>query len=134
MDNDAPSLPQVDYLRRLQHIVVSWANDISPRRKPKDAVVKMVSETAELLDAVLNGGSDDVEGELGDCIILLLDISAMYNIDLVYAGIQKMKINAARTWVEEDGVIRRVKGEQSGTERQTAIVTGEAVPDMLHEP
>lgn len=93
---------------RLQAEVLAWADGISPGRSPKDAVVKMVSEASELLDAVLNG--KDVEGELGDCIILLLDLCAMYDIDLAHAGFKKMGINRNRTWFSDDGVIRRSKG------------------------
>lgn len=95
-------------LRDLQSEVVVWADSISPARRPKDAVVKMVSETSELLDAVLNDG--DVESELGDCIILLLDLAKMYNVDLIRAGAKKMMINRRRKWRSEDGVIRRNKG------------------------
>lgn len=96
-------------LKALQQLVVVWANGISPDRRPKDAVVKMVSETSELLDAVLNGDKADVESELGDCIILLLDIANMYGIDLTQAGFDKMAVNLKREWVSENGVIRRKK-------------------------
>lgn len=95
----------VGSLRDLQIEVVDWADSISPLRQPKDAVVKMVSETSELLDAVLN--DRDVEGELGDCIILLLDLAEMHNVDLIEAGWRKMGINRKRSWYSEDGVIRR---------------------------
>ena len=94
-------------LLELQQDVVTWADSISPTRMPKDAVVKMVSETSELLDAVLN--QRDVEGELGDCIILLLDLANMYGVDLVAAGQRKMFINHNRRWTNEKGVIRRKK-------------------------
>jgi NTP pyrophosphatase (non-canonical NTP hydrolase) len=98
-------------LSELQDDVVAWANGIAPNRSPKDAVVKLVSETSELLDAVLNRGN--VESELGDCLILLLDLSYMYSIDLVDAGTIKMEINRRRSWRSEDGVIRR-NGKTNG--------------------
>lgn len=91
----------------LKRCVLNWANSISPNRQPKDAVVKLVSEASELLDAVLNGG--DVEGELGDCIILLLDLADMHDIDLTEAGFKKMRINLERRWYSDKGVIRRKK-------------------------
>lgn len=93
---------------RLQADILAWANGISPGRSPQDAVVKLVSEASELLDAVLNG--KDVEGELGDCIILLLDLAAMHNINLAHAGHKKMGINRNRVWEAENGVIRRKRG------------------------
>lgn len=93
----------------LKYAVLNWANSISPDRQPKDAVVKLVSETSELLDAVLNGQRADVEGELGDCIILLLDLADMYGIDLTEAGFKKMAVNLERSWFSDKGVIRRKK-------------------------
>lgn len=98
-------------LEDLRKEVLAWAATIAPDREAKDAVVKMVSETSELLDAVLNAGPAAVEGELGDCIILLLDIADMYNIDLVAAGRRKMRINRNRKWINDGGVIRRDRSE-----------------------
>lgn len=95
---------------RLQADILAWADQISPERLPKDAVVKLVSEASELLDAVLNGSKGDVEGELGDCIVLLLDLAHMYEINLARAGHKKMGINRARSWESDNGVIRRVRG------------------------
>jgi MazG nucleotide pyrophosphohydrolase domain. len=92
-------------LYELQDDVVNWADSISPNRKPKDAVVKLVSEASELLDAVLNNGN--VEQELGDCLILMCDLAEMYNVDLVEAAVLKMNINRNRDWRAENGVIRR---------------------------
>ena len=115
---------------RLKYAVLDWADSIAPDREAKDAVVKMVSETSELLDAVLNNG--DVEGELGDCIILLIDIADMYGVNLVDAGMKKMAVNRERKWINEGGVIRRIRGEGNGTDRQAA--DGAAVPDLLHQP
>lgn len=91
--------------------VVTWADKVSPNRQPKDAVVKLVSEVSELLDAVLNKSPEEVEGELADCQILLLDLAKMYGVNLRDATHNKMAINRARKWAEKDGVIRRVKEE-----------------------
>ena len=95
-------------LGELQEDVVQWADGIAPDRKPKDAVVKLVSETSELLDAVLNHG--DVETELADCLILLTDLADMYGIDLITAALRKMQVNRKRGWIAVDGVIRRTNG------------------------
>ena len=112
--------------------VTNWANTIAPDREAKDAVVKMVEETSELLDAVLNKDRDAVEEELGDCMILLADIADMYGIDLISAGYRKMAVNAKRTWTNNNGVIRRERGD--GTDRQTSDGAGEAVSDQSYEP
>lgn len=92
----------------LQSAVVEWADSISPLRQPKDAVVKLVSEASELLDAVLNDPSE-VDGELADVFILLLDLANMHNINLPEAAWRKLNINRNRKWEEVDGVIRRIK-------------------------
>lgn len=113
-----------DYIKPLQINILQWADSIAPDRKPKDAVVKLVSEASELLDAVLNGG--DVEGELGDCLILLLDLAAMHKIDLVHAGWIKMDINRKRKWISDNGVIRR----DNGYLRKAQADAGQAVPDL----
>lgn len=92
----------------LQRNIVDWADGISSLRRPTDAVVKLVGEASELLDAVVN--NKDVEGEIGDCLILLLDLADMYGIDPVKAGFRKMEINRARKWVADGTVIRRERG------------------------
>ena len=92
----------------LQSAITEWADSISPLRQPKDAAVKLVSETSELLDAVLNQ-PEEVEGELGDVFILLLDLAKMHKVDLIRAAENKMAVNRKRRWVEIGGVIRRIK-------------------------
>lgn len=95
-------------LKELQADVVTWADSISPTRRPENTMVKFNSEASELLDAIVNRlGQDAVESELGDCLILLLDLANMYNVDLVAAGERKMVINRQRHWRSVDGVIRR---------------------------
>lgn len=89
--------------------VVEWANQIAPSRQPKDAAVKAVSEMAELLDAVLNKGPESVEEELGDVLILMVDIGNMYGINIIDAAFEKMKVNRSRKWTQQDGVMRRIR-------------------------
>lgn len=89
--------------------VVEWADQIAPHRQPKDTVVKLVSETSELLDAVLNKSPIDVEEEVGDMMILLVDICKMYGIDPVFAAQKKMAVNRNRKWTTKDGVMRRIR-------------------------
>lgn len=102
-------------INRLQDDVVDWADGISKARKPQNTVTKLVSEAAELNDAIINGGN--VRDEIGDMIILLLDLAHMYDVDIVDAGWEKMDINRhQRQWTSENGVIRRVKnnGDSKG--------------------
>lgn len=116
MDLRPPILPLMT-LRELQDEVVIWADSISPSRRPENTMVKFNSEASELLDAIVNRlGHEAVESELGDCIILLLDLAKMYGVDLIEAGRKKMVINRQRHWRSEDGVIRRNKGGINGVE------------------
>jgi NTP pyrophosphatase (non-canonical NTP hydrolase) len=118
---------------RLQTDVVEWANGISPKRKPQNTVVKLVGETSELLDAIVNGG--DVRDELGDMIILLLDLANMYGVDIVDAGWDKMDTNRhKRHWVAENGVIRRRNNAHinNDTETEPAVATGKKVANLLN--
>lgn len=98
-----------DRLAKFTDEVVKWANGISPGRHPRDTVIKMVSESSELLDAIHNKSRADVEDELGDMIILLCDIAHMSNVDLIAAGRKKMEINRNRKWSVDKNVIRRLK-------------------------
>lgn len=94
-------------LKALTSEVVEWADQIAPSRRPRDAVIKAVSEMSELLDAVLNKDPKSVEEELGDVMILMVDIGNMYGINIIDAGLKKMVINRGRKWKTEDGVMRR---------------------------
>lgn len=98
-----------DSLKNITREVVGWADQIAPTRQPKDAVVKMVSETSELLDAVLNKDPRAVREEIGDVMILLVDLANMYNINPVYAAEDKLAVNRQRKWEMRDGVMRRIR-------------------------
>lgn len=99
-----------DRLTRLTTEVVGWADNIAPDRRPIDAAIKAVAEVAELLDAVANKSAHEVSKEIGDVMILLLDIANMYDIDPVNAGQYKMGINKSRKYyADEKGVMRRDK-------------------------
>lgn len=97
-----------DSLYDITKEVVGWADQIAPARAPKDTVVKMVSETSELLDAVLNKDPRAVREEIGDVMILLVDLANMYNINPIYAAEDKMNVNRKRKWEMRDGVMRRI--------------------------
>lgn len=96
-------------LKMLTYVVTKWANQIAPNRMPKDTVVKIVSETSELLDAVLNKDPTAVRDEIGDLMILIVDIAQMHGIDPVAAGLDKMEVNQTRKWAIKDGVMRRIR-------------------------
>lgn len=98
-----------DSLKDITVEVVAWANSIAPGRQPRDTVVKLVSETSELLDAVLNKNPKCVREEIGDLMILLVDLADTFKIDPVRAAADKMVINRERKWEMRDGVMRRIR-------------------------
>lgn len=96
-------------IHTLTRTVVDWADGIAPDRQPIDAAIKMVEEVSELLDAVANKGKDEVAGEIGDVMILMVDIASMYGFDPIAAAELKMQVNKTREYKVEDGVMRRRK-------------------------
>lgn len=99
-----------EQLARMTDLVVQWADGVAPNRRPQDAMVKLVSENSELLDAIVNNlGPRQVEEELADCVILLLDLANMYGVNIERAVAAKMRVNQSRDWTNEGGVIRRVR-------------------------
>jgi len=99
-----------DSLKELTEEVVGWADGLAPNRRPENTVVKMVEETSELLDAIVNQkGKEAVASELADCLILLVDLGDMYGINVVRAAQNKMCLNRERDWKADGGVIRRIK-------------------------
>lgn len=89
--------------------VLEWIDKIAPGRKPIDTTIKLVAETAELLDAVANKDQDAVAEELADCLICMVDIANMYDINLISVALRKMEVNRQRQWKMEDGVLRRIR-------------------------
>ena len=99
-------------LDRAQERVIKWITPIAPDRKPVNAVVKLVEEASELLDAVLNKSPAEVAGELADVQILLLDLAHLHGINILEALHDKMNKNETeRKWASHNGVLTRDKGE-----------------------
>lgn len=98
-------------LVQLQRRINIWAGRVVPDRKPIDAAIKLVSEVSELLDAI-HSGQGSVADELGDCMILLLDIAKLSKVNLVEAAHAKMTTNENRTWQNVGGVLRHVTGSR----------------------
>jgi NTP pyrophosphatase (non-canonical NTP hydrolase) len=79
-------------IRELQHEICQWADQVFPDRTIQAAALKLYEEIGEML----RDPSDAAEH--ADIFIMLLDISAMYDIDVAQAIRDKMEINRARTW------------------------------------
>lgn len=88
----------------------NWIAPLLPNRDVRKTCIKLSTETAELLEAVvLNGSKDDIEKEAGDVLVLLLDICYLKGIDPDKAFRRTMDINYEREWVAKNGSLTHVK-------------------------
>lgn len=83
--------------------VVEWIGPMLPGRSSFDTAIKLVEEASELLHAIHHDG--DIGQECADVLILLLDIAALHNIDLIGEFQRKMQINREREWTPKQGTL-----------------------------
>jgi NTP pyrophosphatase (non-canonical NTP hydrolase) len=92
-------------IRQLQDRITRWADSNFPQRTTADILLKLYEEVGEY-------ARDPKSAlELGDVMILLLDVAHVNGID-VHAAIEaKMEINEAREWQvdEHTRIMRHVK-------------------------
>lgn len=85
-----------------QRAIHEWANKTFPGRDPVAALTKLVmEEIPELLQHKKQHGTSSIGEELADCFILLLDLAAIWNVDLPVAIRDKMFKNASRQWTQD---------------------------------
>ena len=68
-------------------------------------------EIKELIQALTSHDPEEVQKELADCLILLLQICSLVEVDPYEAITQKLEINKSRKWGEPDaqGIVHHVK-------------------------
>jgi|GEM_PF-3581873 len=79
-------------IRRLQHVVTTWADEVFPNRQTPDILLKLYEEVGEY------ARNPKAAAEFADIMILLLDLAAINGIDIQKAVTEKMVINVGRTW------------------------------------
>ena len=91
-------------IRQLQDRVTRWADSNFPERTTKDILLKLYEEIGEYCR------NPQAALEMGDIMILLLDVAYKNGIDVHRAIETKMDINEARQWrVDENtGIMRHV--------------------------
>lgn len=99
MENRSPDI------RRMAHDQAEWISTLLARRDPRRTVMKLGGEVMELMEAVTLG-SKEVEGEVADCLILLLDVCVLHGIDPVEAFYNKLDINKNREWQPSGGCLQ----------------------------
>lgn len=79
-----------------------WYRDDSPHpQTSKNLALSLVLEASEVLHLYQWGERADraaLSGELADVLLYLLQIASLNDIDLGQAVIDKLKLNAGRTW------------------------------------
>lgn len=85
-------------LNKAARAVNEWANTTFPTRGPESSLFKLVMEEVPELLLMRKMGVENLEGEMADCLILLLDLCVIWGIDPATAIKNKMLINAERTW------------------------------------
>lgn len=91
-------------IRQLQDRITKWADANFPHRTTKDILLKLYEEIGEYCR------NPKSSLEMGDIMILLLDVAAKNGIDVHRAVEDKMEINEQRDWrVDENtGIMRHV--------------------------
>ena len=86
----------------LQIKVSEWAESAIPERTPMSGLQKLAfEELPELVRTVgSHGNTGDSGKELADCMILLLDIATLLDIDVLDVVYNKLKENRSREWVK----------------------------------
>jgi NTP pyrophosphatase (non-canonical NTP hydrolase) len=92
-----------DSLSEAATVIHEWANNTFPDRGPKSSVNKLgMEELPELLIHLKEHGPSDIGEEWADCVILLLDLARIWNIDPAKAIEAKMRINNNRMWRKDE--------------------------------
>lgn len=73
-------------LDTLEHAILEWSHDkeITTKGNALTQCLKLVSEVGELADNILKG--KNVEDDIGDCLIVLTNLSVLCNTTLLKSG------------------------------------------------
>ncbi len=84
-----------------------WYTAQSPRpQTPRNLAISLNLEAAEVLEHFQwneNYDREALAGELADVALYLLQLASLTGIDLEQAILEKLRINASRTWNEPEG-------------------------------
>ncbi len=104
--------PDIDWnnLRAAQDEITRWATEQFPHRTDHHAIHKlMVEEIPEMAMHKKEKGTEEIGTELADCLILLLDLASLWEVDVVDALRAKMEINYLRKWDQDaNGIMQHV--------------------------
>ena len=87
-------------MRNLQHSINDWQDEVFPNRTLQGQLEKLEQEIAELYFAIEEKDEPSIQKEIADCMIVLMGIAGIEDIDLQSVVEAKMKINKLRMWEE----------------------------------
>lgn len=106
------SPPDINWndMSQVQAEITRWAQDRFPHRTDHHAIHKlMVEEIPEMAMHKKEHGTGTIGTELADCFILLFDLASLWKVDMAHAIFEKMQINYARQWAQdENGIMQHV--------------------------
>lgn len=117
------------FIEEIQNAIGMWANEsIGIERTEADTIKKLaLEEVPELWTSVQERGTISSE-EIADVLILALDLCFMANINAGQVIMDKMEINAIRSWEKRNGVMRHVKDTRHNEgKRRQAVAHSEDV-------
>ncbi|MBN1231643.1 MAG: nucleotide pyrophosphohydrolase [Anaerolineales bacterium] len=91
-----------------------WYDENSPRQQtPKNLAISLSLEANEVLehfqwDETIRN-KEDLASELADVTLYMLQLASICNIDLEQAVLEKIKINYARTWDDQESMDKHGK-------------------------
>lgn len=93
-----------------QQDITEWASKAFPERSFETVQRKLcMQEMSELTLAIGKGDIEKIKDETADCMILLLDMCTILDVDISHEIKKKMEINKQRKWkVDQYGVSQHV--------------------------
>ena len=85
-------------ITELQQEIAQWADTVVPDRTPLSVIAKLLGELGELIASERMGDPS----EIGDVLILALDLAHLQGIDSSKAIRDKLEINRTRKWKVAD--------------------------------
>lgn len=134
-------------MSQVQAEITRWAQEKFPHRTDHHAIHKlMVEEIPEMAMHKKEHGTGTIGTELADCFILLFDLASLWKVDMAHAIFEKMQINYARQWAQdENGIMQHVSTQDDSAATVTPIkdmrcpscnaeeVTHTQDPDFLYQ-
>ena len=95
--------------------ITEWRKKTFPKSDDISTYNHLIREVKELGEALEYGPIGPIKKEIADCVILLIGLADVLNIDILQAVKEKHQINVKRQWGSPDeyGVVEHIEGAES---------------------